>query len=436
MDSDIPKDLQRTEEVQNIIERMPTNFGVLVTGIVVFIFSLLMIFGWQIRYPDMVKGQVTVNSNISPIKLVANNSGKIKLNGIKSMQNVKEGQIIAYIDNPTNPSGVHFIDSLLQSFNPNVVDIRNAKTKFPRNYSIGELNTKYYAFVNSLQDFINNEENTPLSKQSESFVQILNEQRKAKTSALKRLETGENSLQYAHKFFTRDSTLFLKKIISDAEFDKSEMTYNTSKDNYQNLLNNFISVKQQIQETQSKIQDFSIQGSEKDKQLSIALVSAYNDLKDNIKTWEQKYVFKAPFSGKIQFLKFWTNNQFVQSGEQIFTIIPEKNEIIGQVILPVNGAGKVKIGQEVIVKLDDYPYVEYGSIKGKVKSISLTTNTTRTDKGDVENYLVIIDFPNQLKTNYGTVLNFKFESKGTAEIIAKDRKLIERLFDNLKYITK
>ena len=53
---------ERTEEVRDIIDRMPTKFGFWVTGIVVFIFLLLMLFGWVIRYPDIVKGQLTVNT--------------------------------------------------------------------------------------------------------------------------------------------------------------------------------------------------------------------------------------------------------------------------------------------------------------------------------------------------------------------------------------
>ncbi len=48
--------------------------------------------------------------------------------------------------------------------------------------------------------------------------------------------------------------------------------------------------------------------------------------------------------------------------------------------------------------------------------------------------MVLVDFPDQLKTNYGTRLDFKAEAKGTAEIITNDRRLIERLFDNLKYV--
>ncbi|MNY04253.1 Hemolysin secretion protein D, chromosomal [compost metagenome] len=164
------------------------------------------------------------------------------------------------------------------------------------------------------------------------------------------------------------------------------------------------------------------------------MVSTFSDLKDNIKSWEEKYVFKSPFNGKIQFLKFWVNNHFVQAGEQVFTIVSEDSNIYGQVTLPNIGSGKVKVGQEVIIKLDDYPYMEYGLIKGKVREISLTTHTEKTDKGDLENYLVHVQLPNALTTNYAKVIDIKHEMKGTAEIIANDRRLIQRVFDNLRYL--
>jgi hypothetical protein len=54
----------------------------------------------------------------------------------------------------------------------------------------------------------------------------------------------------------------------------------------------------------------------------------------------------------------------------------------------------------------------------------------------VDSYLLIVSFPKGLITNYGTKLDFKFETKGSAEIITKKRRLIERFFDNLKYIQK
>jgi multidrug resistance efflux pump len=427
---------ERTEQVQHIIERMPTNFGFMVTSIVIFVFLLLLIFGWLIRYPDVVRGQVILNSNISPVKLVAGTSGKLKLGNIKTSEEVKEGQVIAYIENPTTPNNVYFIDSLLKLYNPVSSNFFETQQKLPSTFSLGELNGKYYAFISSLQEVINYKEGKLLYKQQESLTITLIEQQQAITVAKKRLYMGLNSLKYAHKFYSRDSLLYIKKVISEAELDKSELAYNNSKDNYQNFLNNLINARLQAQLTQSKLQEIKVQNPEKEKEVITHLISAYNELIDNIKIWEQKYILRAPFSGRVQFLKFWTDNQFIQMGEQIFTVIPKNTNVIGQVTLPSNGAGKIKVGQEVIVKLDDYPFNEYGSVRGLVKSISLTTNTIRTEKGDIDNYLVTVDFPNQLKTSYGSKLDFKFESKGSADIIANDRRFIERLFDNLKYITQ
>ncbi|MDR0505267.1 MAG: hypothetical protein LBH32_00395 [Dysgonamonadaceae bacterium] len=42
-------------------------------------------------------------------------------------------------------------------------------------------------------------------------------------------------------------------------------------------------------------------------------------------------------------------------------------------LLPASGAGKVKIGDKVAIKLENYPYKEFGYIEGKVKSLSLVS---------------------------------------------------------------
>ena len=64
----------------------------------------------------------------------------------------------------------------------------------------------------------------------------------------------------------------------------------------------------------------------------------------------------------------------------------------------MQGAGKVKVGQVVNIKFDNFPYMEFGVVKGIVKSISLVTNDS--------NYIVEVSFPNGLKTNYGKNLLF------------------------------
>lgn len=425
---------QRTEQVQDIIERMPTKFGLWVSLIVLFIFIMLLLFGWLVRYPDVVTGQIVINANNAPLKLIANSSGKLKLNGVKSMDQVKEGQVIAYIENPTRLEHVLLIERILKDYNPNADTITRVFAKLPLNLSMGDLNIKYYSFVNSLQNYINYRDNKLMDKQDSNLRILQSEQKNAITSAEKRVEMSINNLKYVYKSYRRDSLLFIKKVISESEFDKTNLSYIAAKDGYQFSLNNMLNAKQSEQQTGGKRQELSVQKPEKQIELRMAVISAFNDLEDNIKSWEQKYIFRSSFSGKVQFLKFYTDHQFITSGEPVFTIVAKEEQALGQVSLPAMGSGKIKIGQEVIVKLDNFPYMEYGSIKGQVNSISLTTNITKTENSNIDTYMVLVDFPDQLKTNYGKQLDFRAEAKGTAEIITNDRRLVQRFFDNLKYV--
>ncbi|WP_367865854.1 HlyD family secretion protein [Pedobacter sp. WC2423] len=425
---------QRTEQVQDIIERMPTRFGFWVSLIVLFIFIMLLLFGWLVRYPDVVTGQIVINANNAPLKLIANSSGKIKLNNVRSMDQIKEGQVIAYIENPTRLENVLLIEQILKDYNPNADTITNVFAKLPHNFSMGDLNIKYYSFVNSLQNYINYRENKLMDKQDSNLRILQSEQKNAITSAEKRVEMSINNLEYVYKSYRRDSLLFIKRVISESEFDKTNLSYIAAKDGYQFSLNNMINAKQSEQQTGGKRQELSVQKPEKQIELRMAVISAFNDLQDNIKSWEQKYIFRSPFSGKVQFLKFYTDDQFITSGEPVFTIVAKEEKALGQVSLPALGSGKIKIGQEVIVKLDNFPYMEYGSIKGQVNSISLTTNITKTENSNIDTYMVLVDFPDQLRTNYGKQLDFRAEAKGTAEIITNDRRLVQRFFDNLKYV--
>ncbi len=427
---------ERTEEIQDIIERMPGNLGIWITLIVFISIVSIIALGCFIKYPDTVSGQIIINANNSPIKLVANTSGKLLLNGIHSKDNIKEGDYIAIIQNASNLDDMLLVQKALKSFNISATNINNYISDFPKNVSLGELNAKYFSFINAYEQVENYYKDNLLTKQEEILKKLLNVQESNLEVLNKKLLMSGESLQLMGKFHYRDSFLFSKKVIAEADLDKTKMNYLSAKDSYNDIIKDNISFKEQIQETINKLQQTAIQKNEKEKQLRLDLIASYSDLIDNFKTWEDKYVFKSPIEGKVQFLNFWSNGHFIQQGEPVFTIVPLKNKMLGQMMLPAHGAGKVKINQEVIIKLENYPYEEYGTIKGHVSSISLTTNTVKTDKGNIESYLVYISLPHELKTNYGTKLDFQFEINGSAEIITNERRLASRLFDNLKYISK
>jgi len=91
--------------------------------------------------------------------------------------------------------------------------------------------------------------------------------------------------------------------------------------------------------------------------------------------------------------------------------------------LPIAGSGKVEIGQVVNIKLDGFPYQEYGMIKGTVKALGAVPREG--------NYDLLIDLPDGMTTTYKKDLRFQQNMEGLAEIITKDRTLLERIFEQL-----
>ena len=426
---------KKSEQIQHIIDRMPSKFGRMGTIIVLVVIVVAFGLGWLIRYPDVSTGAVTINANTASVNLVSNTYGRLKL--LKENQHLlSEGAIIAYIDNAAEVGDVLQIDSLLRGFVNHEVNesITAFRASLPNHVSLGELNSRYYAFTNSLQEFINYYTEDIFTKQEETVAALLKEQQSLLGSAEKKTQTVRESLRISNRNHVRDSTLFSKKVISEAEFDRSRQNYLSAENLYQNAVNEINSVRQQIYHSMQQLQEIAINKREQEKKLSLDLTAAFNDLNDNIKVWKTTYLFVAPISGRLQYLKFWTNNRFITQGEEVFAVVPKEDELYGEVLLPAVGAGKVAIGQEVIIKLDNYPYYEFGSITGRVRDISLVSNTMATSTEQIENYLLSVSLPDGLITNYGNKLDFKYEIKGTADIVTRDRRLIQRMFDSLRYL--
>lgn len=428
---------RRSEEITDIIDRMPMAFGRWVAIAVVVFSALLLLFGWIIKYPDTVTGQIKINSDNAPVKLVANASGNIHIFAHKAQDDVREGDYIAVIENSAVTEDVRKIAGLIKDFNANNPSFLKEKNMFPDKVSLGDLNLKYYTFLSALKNQCDYEEDNVYKKQRTG----LSEDIKWKETILKEsqdmLAVTTQKLQISEKWLDKYSSLNKDETVTyEFEVDKSQNEYLAMKQEEQNLRKEIASVNMQIVENRNRLNQLDVEQKEKERKLQLDLLASYHDLTDNIKSWEQKFVFKAPFSGKLEYLKFLAENEFIQAGEEVFGIIPQESNIFGQVLLPSGGAGKVKEGSRVTVKLDNYPYMEYGTIEGSVESISLISQTQRTDQNVVETYLVNVKLPDGLKTNYGEVLDFKYEIGGTADIIVKERRLIERLFDNLKYSTK
>jgi len=428
---------KRSEEITDIVDRMPMTFGRWVALSVVIFSVLLALFGWIIKYPDTVTGYIRINSTKAPVKLVAGASGNIRLEMFQAQDEIRKGEFIAVIENSASTADVRKITGLIGQFDPHTTITDSIHKIFPEKVSLGDLNMKYYSFLSALKSQFDHLNDNVFEKQRISLLDNIKGRQTLLRKSEQLLTITKEKLEISQKWLEKYSSLNKDEIITyEYELDRSRNEYLSAKQEEQNLQKEISGIKMQITESQNQLNRLEVEQKEKERALKMDLLASYHDLCDNIKVWEQKFVLKAPFDGKVEFLKFLSENQFVQAGEEIFGVVPQETNIFGQVLLPAAGAGKVKIGSKVKVKLDNYPYIEYGTIDGVVESISLLSQPQKTAQNTIETYLIVVNLPDGLTTNYGETLDFQFEISGSADIIVKERRVMERLFDNLKYRTK
>ena len=117
------------------------------------------------------------------------------------------------------------------------------------------------------------------------------------------------------------------------------------------------------------------------------------------------------------------------SGDKVFAIISrDPGRLIGKIKIAASGSGKIQTGQKVNIKVAGYPYLEYGLLEGKTKSISLVSNN--------DYYSVQVDFPKGLHSTVNKELRFTGEMIGSAEIITENRSLMERFSTPMELLTK
>lgn len=122
---------------------------------------------------------------------------------------------------------------------------------------------------------------------------------------------------------------------------------------------------------------------------------------------------------------FFFNYPDIISGEA--SIQNTNNEWIALVKVPASGAGKIQSGQQVIIKMTAYPYLEFGHINGITRQISPAQ--------EHESYLVEVQIGEKLVTSSKKELQMSGNLSATAEIITENRKLIERIFAPIKKLS-
>ena len=416
-----------SEEVRDVLSAPPKAIFKWGNTILLVFILLLLFLSWFIKYPDIIRAEVLITTQIPPEKLVAKTSGKIQAILIDDKKIVNENTPLAVIENAANYKDVFLLKAITDTISLSnskfpfdklqavqLGEIENSFAMFQKEYIASELNKQLqpYKVESSAQSFE--------AKQLRERLQLLEGQKEINQSELQLLKTDVE----------RYEKLFNKGIISAQEIEKQRLVYLQAKKNYKSLLSSISQLKSSINELNRSSKTTVINESTTSINLERSVMQSFYQLKKAIKDWELNYVFRSSVKGTVSFLQIWSENQTINAGENMFAIIPSTEKgYIGKVKAKAQNSGKLQIGQKVNIRLANYPDREFGVIEGKLKTISLTP-----DKEG--NLLLDIELPNGLQTSYKKQINFQQEMTGTADIITEDLRLLERLLYQFRDVFK
>lgn len=377
----------------------------------------------QINEVGHAKGQLVPQGQvykIHPIEL-----GKITRLAVKEGQEVKAGQVIAQLDNQVAADEVARLQQLLIAEQLQLTQVQSlldrTRLEAQTQAAIAQAETQAQTAAIA-QAQAQASTNQKLIEQWESDVAAQNTRRdrlqplvEEGAIAKEQMFDVEQALRDRQRTITQQQGE-LQQSIAEAKQLQAGLTQKQAEGRNAQLA------------TQQRIQQLEVELTQrraKIAELQTLQLTAQSKLKD-------RFLY-APVSGVVLSLNVANIGEVVQPGQTIAEIAPANAPLVLSAYLPNREVGFVKPGLPVQVKLDAFPYQDYGIVPGKVIAIS---PNAKPDEQLGPIYQVNIALSRQAVMTKQQTIQFKPGQTATADIVIRRRRIADILLDPLRKIQK
>jgi multidrug resistance efflux pump len=421
--TDINQQARHSDDMQDIITTVPA--WILRWGITLFFIILVLLLSLSafIKYPDIVKTQLKITSPDMPKQVVPKITGKLVKLLINNNDVVKTDQPLAYIESTASHDKVLLLLSQLKHLQDQLAQNKTLdRTLFNNatNNELGELQAAYQSFFQSYITYKSTIEDGFLLKKRTYLQQdaaALNRQ----TSQLhSEKQLQQRDFDLAEQEYNMHKKLEKEKVETLAELRQQESKYLSKKAPVIQTDAALITASTNALAKQKEIMELDNQVQEEKSKFSQALNSIISLAED----WKSKYILTASQAGRVTFAGIIQRNQVITAGQDIFYINAGNEQFFGEMSIPQDNLGKVKEGQEVLVKLRSYPFEEYGMLRGKVSYLSDVPY-----KDSI--FISRVSFLSKQSSDLKKPVHLKQGMMADAEIITQDATILQRLTRNI-----
>ncbi len=421
-----------SDELQEIMGRIPGRVIRRGTVVIFAILVIILVLSWVVKYPEVVAAPISITTTNPPADLMARSTGKVQKLFVADGQVLGQGDMVAVLFNIADWEDVLELEHALERHGERwheYIDEGFAS----REFDAGELQAFLSQFNGAVENYAKYTSLNYIQQTQRNLADQIRIQKSQLASQRQQFDYVQRQYRLERENFSRDSLLHLQGVISPYEFERSEQA---ALQTGMSLISYRISISQlesSIASNEGRLVELGLQHAGETNDLEVQLKTTRDNLLAQILSWRDSYILAAPLAGRVNFTGYWSENQNITAGERFATIVPHgeggaagAGEVIGKLTIPSASFGKVSLGQAVHIKLNGYPYTEFGILKGELVSISAVPDAT--------GYTANVRFPNGLISTYRKEFQLIHQMDGTAEIVTRDMRLIERFFAPLRSV--
>lgn len=374
----------------------------------------------MIKYPDIVSAPLRLTSINYPKPVTSKIDGRLTKLLVTNKEKVTQGEVIAFLESTADHEQILAISRSLKA-------IEKKKSDFSRSnelqslvgenkMALGELQSAFRTFASAYNKFATFQENGFYISKKNLLQDEINNLLALQDILKDQKSIHEKTLRIAENEFSVSTTLATQKVIAPLELAREEGKLLDkqipSKQIETNIINNDLLIVQRKREL------LEVEGLIKES--SSYFTQELHTFKSEVDSWCAKYLLTAPVPGVVFYAGLIEEQQYVRANQDIFYVGVDNPEVFGELSFQQLNFGKIKLDQQVIIKLHSYPYSEFGVVEGKVSFISEIASRDST-------YLARVNLTNGLITSHGKALAFKNGLSAKAEIIIEDLTLLQRI---------
>lgn len=415
------------EEINDLIGKTPgwlLHSGI---TIIAFVIITLIIFSSFIKYPDKIISTGVITSSNPPSELFSKINSRVEKVLIPSGHYVNRGDRIIYLNNTADLESIRQVKDLITS-----IDLENTnqvlRTKLPQELSLGKLQDEYGQLHLKFKEYQQVLKSLGIANQINNIKEEIQNIGILNQSITKEKSLYQSERALIEKDLDRQIKLYEEGLVSQVDLEDKRALLNKFDRNYETLEKSRIQTNIRQEALESDILRLREDRTKEIQKYQFSLAGLFENMRMAIIDWEAIYFIKASKDGIVELSDDIKKKPNLSPQTIIGYVIPnEAEQKYARLLVPPQRKGEISIGNKCLIKLDAYPYKQYGLIISEVSDFSKLS--TKSLDVNTPLYEVIVPLQDSLITEYGERIEFIPNMSFQAEIITEDKSFLSRIMN-------